>query len=266
MIPQRNISLLSNRLARQGGRRIPESILERDYCLAWFLVGLSRSPLFKFLVFKGGTALKRCYFGNYRFSEDLDFSDPTLQTFQEFQKTARKVKVWTKVKPVVLQYLETGKLPQSGSSWPLPETGIPKTKERRPRQFPLTETLIDIAIYEKRPDDVMRWYDQRKSQKVGWWLSEFQEDKIAGALAYKYPDRAMDIWKRLAANLIAQVKPKAYEKAAAYLGKIQRVLKSQSKDKEWRIYLAQIRKEHARKRKLLEILGGLNDRRIVDLL
>jgi uncharacterized Zn finger protein len=194
------------------------------------------------------------------------FSDPTLQTFQEFQKTASKAKVWAKVKPVVMQYLETGKLPQSGSSWPLPETGIPQAKERRPRQFPLTETLIDIAIYEKRPDDVMRWYDQRKSQKAGWWLSEFQEDKIAGALADKYPDRAMDIWKRLAANLIAQVKPKAYEKAAVYLGKIQRVQKSQSKDKEWRIYLAEIRKEHARKRKLLEILDGLNDKRIVDIL
>lgn len=74
MIPQRNISLLSNRLARQGGRRIPEAVLERDYCLAWFLVGLSRSPLREQLAFKGGTALKRCYFGGYRFSEDLDFT------------------------------------------------------------------------------------------------------------------------------------------------------------------------------------------------
>jgi len=74
MIPQRNLSLLSNRLARGGGRRIVESVLERDYCLAWFLVGLSRSPLREALVFKGGTALKRCYFGDYRFSEDLDFT------------------------------------------------------------------------------------------------------------------------------------------------------------------------------------------------
>ncbi len=74
MIPQRNLSLLSNRLARKGGRRIPEAVLERDYCLAWFLVGFSRSPLRKCLVFKGGTALKRCYFGDYRFSEDLDFT------------------------------------------------------------------------------------------------------------------------------------------------------------------------------------------------
>ncbi len=74
MVPQRNLSLLSNRLAHAGGRRIVESVLERDYCLAWFLVGLSRTPLREALVFKGGTALKRCYFGDYRFSEDLDFT------------------------------------------------------------------------------------------------------------------------------------------------------------------------------------------------
>jgi hypothetical protein len=74
VIAQRNISLLSNRLARAGGRRIPEAVLERDYCLAWFLVGLSRSSLREHLVFKGGTALKRCYLSDYRFSEDLDFT------------------------------------------------------------------------------------------------------------------------------------------------------------------------------------------------
>ncbi|MCL5884615.1 MAG: nucleotidyl transferase AbiEii/AbiGii toxin family protein [Deltaproteobacteria bacterium] len=52
MIPQRDISLLSNRLAERGGRRIPETVLERDYCLSWFLVGLSRSPLRDRLAFK----------------------------------------------------------------------------------------------------------------------------------------------------------------------------------------------------------------------
>jgi uncharacterized protein len=74
VIPQRNLSLLSNRLARAGGRRIAEAVLERDYCIAWFLVGLSGSALRETLIFKGGTALKRCYFGDYRFSEDLDFT------------------------------------------------------------------------------------------------------------------------------------------------------------------------------------------------
>jgi hypothetical protein len=74
MIPQRNISLLSNRLARASGRRIREDVLERDYCLAWLLAVLSESDLRPVLGFKGGTALKRCYFAAYRFSEDLDFT------------------------------------------------------------------------------------------------------------------------------------------------------------------------------------------------
>jgi predicted nucleotidyltransferase component of viral defense system len=74
MIPHRNISLLANRLAKSGGRRFSEEVLERDYCLAWFLSALAESDLKAALAFKGGTALKRCYFGDYRFSEDLDFT------------------------------------------------------------------------------------------------------------------------------------------------------------------------------------------------
>ena len=79
MIPQRNLSLLVNRLARAGRRRIPESVLERDYCLAWLLSALAASDLRSTLAFKGGTALKCCYFGDYRSSENLDFTllEPT---------------------------------------------------------------------------------------------------------------------------------------------------------------------------------------------
>ena len=54
---------------------IPWEVLERDYLLSWILAGVSQIPALRdTLVFKGGTALKKCYFGDYRFSEDLDFS------------------------------------------------------------------------------------------------------------------------------------------------------------------------------------------------
>lgn len=87
MIPQSQISKLSNRLFKeQGGRRIPESILERDYCIAWFLVGLSRTPLRNKVVFKGGTALRRCHFSDYRFSEDLDFTLLQTLSFEEIKQ------------------------------------------------------------------------------------------------------------------------------------------------------------------------------------
>ena len=74
MIPRRSISLISNSLMSAGGRRIPEAVIERDYVLAWLLSGLAGHPLRELLAFKGGTALRRCWFADYRFSEDLDFT------------------------------------------------------------------------------------------------------------------------------------------------------------------------------------------------
>ena len=54
---------------------LPWEALERDYLQSWVLVGITQVPaLHDTLVFKGGTALRKCYFGDYRFSEDLDFS------------------------------------------------------------------------------------------------------------------------------------------------------------------------------------------------
>lgn len=86
MIPQRSLSLLSNRLAVRGGRRVPEGVLERDYCLSWILVGLAYSPLRDRLAFKGGTALKKCYFEDYRFSEDLDFTLIEKTPWEELER------------------------------------------------------------------------------------------------------------------------------------------------------------------------------------
>jgi predicted nucleotidyltransferase component of viral defense system len=85
MIPQRDISLIANALQTAGGRRIPEAVIERDYCLAWFLIGLADHPLRETLAFKGGTALRRCYFGDYRFSEDLDFTLTQAISFDEIR-------------------------------------------------------------------------------------------------------------------------------------------------------------------------------------
>ena len=54
---------------------VPWEVLERDYLLSWLLAGILKVDGLKdSLIFKGGTALKKCYFGDYRFSEDLDFT------------------------------------------------------------------------------------------------------------------------------------------------------------------------------------------------
>lgn len=67
---------LKARLQKQFQKnRVPWEVIEQDYLLSWILEGFSEIPeLRKNLVFKGGTALKKIYFGDYRFSQDLDFS------------------------------------------------------------------------------------------------------------------------------------------------------------------------------------------------
>jgi len=53
----------------------PFWVLEKDYALGYLLAGMARVPeLHDVLVLKGGTALRKFYFDDYRFSEDLDFS------------------------------------------------------------------------------------------------------------------------------------------------------------------------------------------------
>jgi predicted nucleotidyltransferase component of viral defense system len=57
--------------------------IERDYVLAWFLTDLAGHPFREMLVLKGGTALRRRWFVDYRFSEDLDFTLPRRITFEK---------------------------------------------------------------------------------------------------------------------------------------------------------------------------------------
>lgn len=128
----------------------------------------------------------------------------------------------------------------------------------------MTDVLIDIAIDEKRPDEVLRWYDRRKPRSRGWHAGWFTEDRIAEAVVAKYPERAVAIWKQLAEEQIALTKPKAYEAAADYLRKVSRVLKQQGKEQDWQGYLAALRRAHERKRRLVETLDILAGRRIIE--
>lgn len=60
---------------KSQNRKVKWEIIEQDYALSLALKGFSQIPeLRNNLVFKGGTALKKMYFGDYRFSQDLDFS------------------------------------------------------------------------------------------------------------------------------------------------------------------------------------------------
>lgn len=82
--------------ATQEGVR--DQQIEKDYILSWILWGIANhEKLSKILVFKGGTVLKKVYFEDYRFSEDLDFTllDDEVtneQIFNWFKETFGEIK------------------------------------------------------------------------------------------------------------------------------------------------------------------------------
>ena len=62
-------------IAQQAARdRVPAITVERDYVLVHIIAALGSLDENHGLVFKGGTALRLCYFEDYRYSADLDFS------------------------------------------------------------------------------------------------------------------------------------------------------------------------------------------------
>ena len=59
---------------RSAKEDVPAQTVERDYILAHIIAAVSNIQEESGLVFKGGTALRLCYFDDYRYSADLDFS------------------------------------------------------------------------------------------------------------------------------------------------------------------------------------------------
>jgi uncharacterized Zn finger protein len=186
---------------------------------------------------------------------------PSLQAFTDCRKAGGKAKAWPQVRESLLRYLETGELPWKQQDWPLPESGLEHPDADQPNRFPLIRDLIDIAILEKKPDQVLKWYDQRLKGRFGCaWLDE---DAIADAVQVHAPEQAVAIWKNKAERLIAQVQPNAYQEAAKFLHQAGVVMAKQKNQAEWEQYLERLRETHARKRRLLEILDGLDEKPIM---
>jgi len=59
---------------RAGKDGVPQATVEKDFALSVALAVIADSELATRLVFKGGTAIKKMYFEDARYSEDLDFS------------------------------------------------------------------------------------------------------------------------------------------------------------------------------------------------
>jgi uncharacterized Zn finger protein len=197
------------------------------------------------------------------------FARPSRGSYIELRKAAEKAKCWPAVRTAALRYLESGNSPVPGGRkggkkiWPLPSPEVTPPASKKGagyQQFPDLDTLIEIAILEKRLDDVVELYQRlRKTQR---W--DRQTDKtVAQAVADTHPDVALGIWQDIVENLIARVQPKAYEEAAGYLRHMRKVYQRNHRLAEWQELLKKLREKHKAKRRLLGILDTLSSKKLV---
>jgi len=195
-------------------------------------------------------------------AEDF-FREPSLFNYKKLKEASRKAKVWKTVRKAALRFLETGKRTEKGGKgWPLPDTGLQMPGSRWQNRYPIHTLLIEIAIYEKRTDDVLRWYDSYKNEGKGWG-HESLEDSVADAIAREYPEKALEIWKRLAEEKISQTGVNFYTEGARYLRKIRGIMKGTGRKEEWITYIKNLKAAYPRKRRLQEILDALIDEPIL---
>jgi uncharacterized Zn finger protein len=181
---------------------------------------------------------------------------PSARAFTNCKDAAERLDAWTSIRPILLEYLAGGRLPWKQSGWPLPVPVRDAPKPERRDTLPRVSILIEIAIQEKNPEDVLRWYDRcSRGRFVGHGSLD---DDVATAVAAQAPDRAVAIWKAMAEREISRVTPSAYHEAAGYLRKAAKVMLREKKAADWNRYLATLRTEHLRKKRLLEILDTLS--------
>ncbi len=194
------------------------------------------------------------------------FADSTADVFIQLQKSTIKAACWPAIRLAVLEYLETGERPDTdkqrkAQTWPLPkpEVSPPDTKSPFVR-FPNFDELIHIAIFEKRIDDVAILFERMRKAKQ---QNDFTNEHVAKFLSLTHPQIALDIWQHIAEQHIARVSSSAYVEAAEYLRLMHKVYKTTKRLPEWNALILRLRTTHKAKRRLLEVLDGLKDKKLV---
>jgi uncharacterized Zn finger protein len=124
-----------------------------------------------------------------------------------------------------------------------------------------------MAIADKRPADVLRWYEaligQRKQPAPCDWEGHFDSDRVAKAIAAAYPQRALEMYRKKLDSQLIQTGVTAYENCVACLRAMRAIYKQLDRDDYWTELVADIRHKYRNRPRFMELLDRLAGRTIV---
>jgi predicted nucleotidyltransferase component of viral defense system len=227
--------------------------IEKDYILSWILQGVAgHENLASALVFKGGTVLKKAYFKDYRFSEDLDFTllndeITNEQIFQWFEETFEYIREEANIP---LEIIDNNEHENGGINFYISYIGPLGGQGNNKR------VKLDISRSEKlafapvRQNMILNYTDQEEHKLLCYPLEEVLVEKLRSVMQRMQARDFYDIWYLLEMHemkiefLISEFKAKCESKGlnplqfhekltqrlASYKGRWQKSMNDQIKD------------------------------------
>jgi len=171
--------------------------IEKDYIISWILQGVSQhDELSRVIAFKGGTVLKKVYFEDYRFSEDLDFTllDDGIESKTILDWFTDVFKFVEEAANIPLTIIDTNEHADGGINFyigytgPLGGTGTNK------------KVKVDISRSEKLvfnpelKDAILGYSDQESHKLLCYTLDEILVEKLRSVMQRVQARDFYDIW------------------------------------------------------------------------
>lgn len=179
--------------ARESGVR--DTQIEKDYVLTWILYGISGHELLSgALAFKGGTVLKKFYFADYRYSEDLDFTlledDKTNEDIETaFQEVFDFIKEEANID---LSMDDFGEHQTGNINFFINYVGPLGGRGKRVKVDISRNELLKFDLEEKRMIKV--YSDQKECFLKCYSLNEVMTEKMRSLLSRMQPRDFYDLW------------------------------------------------------------------------
>lgn len=202
MISQREVQ----RLAYE--REVPEQMIELDYVLTWLLGALASPKQSPHLIAKGGTTIKKVYFADWRYSEDLDFT--CEQTLEPKQLEDILTQVCQRVRDAAGLETSVSSLESRRDKETLRNITAyvnyigPLQRTRRPRQLKVDVTFDEILVNAPVTRGLVRAFsDEPKpaSRIVVYSLEEICAEKMRTLLQRTEPRDLYDVWRILSERM-----------------------------------------------------------------
>lgn len=191
MIKPREIQQKANLVA------VRDQQIEKDYILSWILFGISKhAHLSNTFVFKGGTVLKKVYFEDYRFSEDLDFTLldkelPKEQIFSWFKEVFEFIKEESNIP---LDIVDNNEHEDGGINFYISYIG-PLGGQGNNKSVKVDISRSEQLVFEPVKNDVFIGYsDLEDHQLLCYPLEEVLVEKMRSVMQRMQARDFYDIW------------------------------------------------------------------------